>query len=60
MSRTPRRGSAKPVDVKMLIDTIEDKAIYSGLEKLGMNIKVVKSANFSHSQLLVLLDFLNK
>lgn len=50
----------KPVDMKILIDTIEDNAIYSDLERLGIDIKVVKAANFTHSQLLLILDFLKK
>jgi CheY-like chemotaxis protein len=50
----------KPVSKQILIDTIEDKAIYSELEKLGTDTKTVKAANFTHSQLLILLDFLKK
>ena len=50
----------KPVSKQTLIDTIEDKPIYSELEKLGMDTNVVKAANFTHSQLLILLDFLRK
>jgi DNA-binding NtrC family response regulator len=50
----------KPASKQILIDTIEDKAIYSELEKLGIYTKVVKAANFVHSQLLILLDSLKK
>lgn len=50
----------KPVSKQILIDTIEDKAIYSELEELGIDIKVVKAANFARSQLLILLDLLKK
>jgi CheY-like chemotaxis protein len=50
----------KPVDIKMLADTIEDNAIYSELEKLGLDVKLVKAANFTHSQLLLILEFLKK
>ena len=45
----------KPLSKQILIDTIEDKGIYSELEKLGIDTKVVKAA-----QLLILLDFLKK
>lgn len=50
----------KPVSAEILINTIEDKAIYSELERLGMNTKMVKGANFTHSQLLNLLEFLKR
>jgi two-component system cell cycle response regulator CpdR len=48
----------KPINAKDLIDKIEDKIIYSELEKLDVDIKVIKAANFTRSRLLILLDFL--
>ena len=48
----------KPITKQVLIDKIEDRIIYCELEKLGVDIKVIKEANFTHSQLLILLDFL--
>jgi CheY-like chemotaxis protein len=50
----------KPFTAKVLLDTIEDKAIYSELERLNIEIKTIKAAQFTHSQLLILLDFLKK
>jgi hypothetical protein len=41
-----------------LIDTIEDRVIYSKLEKFGVDMDSAKAANFTHKQLLFLRDFL--
>lgn len=44
----------------MLIDKGENRAIYSELKRLNADIKTIKAANLTHSQLLFLLDFLKK
>ena len=41
---------------EVLIDTIEDRAIYSKLEKFGVDMDSAKAANFTHKQLLFLRD----
>lgn len=46
----------KPVSPEVLIDTIEDRAIYSKLEKFGVDMDSAKAANFTHKQLLFLRD----
>lgn len=38
----------------------QDEAIYSELEKLGTDIKVIRAAKFTHLQLLVIFDFLKR
>ena len=48
----------KPVSLQVLIDTIEDRVIYSKLEKFGVDMDSAKAANFTHKQLLFLRDFL--
>jgi hypothetical protein len=40
----------KPFGGQALIDTIEDKEIYSELKKLNLNVDELKSANFRHEQ----------
>src|SRR5919205_1304401 len=50
----------KPFGENALIDTIEDKEIYSELQKLNVNIEYIKSANFRHEQLTTLLESLRK
>jgi hypothetical protein len=44
----------------VFIDAGEDRAIYSELKRLKVDIKTIKAANLTHSQLLFLLDFLKK
>jgi hypothetical protein len=46
--------------ISWLADTIEEKEIYSELERYNIDIKTLKAANFTHPQLLILLDFLKK
>jgi CheY-like chemotaxis protein len=50
----------KPFREDSLIDTVEDKEIYSELEKLHVNIKAIKNANFRHEQLRHLVDIFKK
>ena len=50
----------KPFGENELIDTIEDKEIYSALQKFDIKIEEVKAANFRHEQLRELLETLKK
>lgn len=49
----------KPVSPEVLIDTIEDRTIYSKFE-FGVDMDSAKAANFTHKQLLFLRDFLDR
>ena len=42
------------------MDTIEDKEIYSELQKLDMKTQDIKAANFRHEQLKQLIEILRK
>jgi CheY-like chemotaxis protein len=48
----------KPFSRDTLIDTIEDKEIYSELQKLDVNIDDIKAANLRHEQLRDILEVL--
>jgi CheY-like chemotaxis protein len=48
----------KPFGETELIDVIEDKEIYSELQKLDIKIEEIKAANFRHEQLRELLEAL--
>jgi CheY-like chemotaxis protein len=50
----------KPFGENELINTIEDKEIYSELQKLNVKIEDIKVANFRHDQLRELLETLKK
>jgi CheY-like chemotaxis protein len=50
----------KPFGEDTLIDTIEDKEIYSELQKLNVNVKHLKAANLRHEQIRNLLDSLKR
>lgn len=50
----------KPFSRDMLIDTIEDKEIYSQLQKLNVKIDDIKAANLRHEQLRGVLEVLKK
>jgi CheY-like chemotaxis protein len=50
----------KPFVEDVLVDTIEDKEIYSELQKLNINIDDIKAANLRHEQLRGLLEILKK
>ena len=48
----------KPFGEGALIDTIEDKGIYSELQKLNVNVSDIKAANLRHEQIREILDIL--
>src|ERR671938_1607430 len=48
----------KPFSRDMLIDAIEDKEIYSQLQKFNVKIDLVKAANLRHEQLRDILEVL--
>ena len=50
----------KPFGEDSLMDTIEDKEIYSELQKLDMKTQDIKAANFRHEQLKQLIEILRK
>ena len=50
----------KPFREDVLIDAIEDKQIYSELQKLNVNIDDIKAANLRHEQLRGILEVLKK
>ncbi|MFL6417821.1 MAG: response regulator [Nitrososphaeraceae archaeon] len=50
----------KPFSRDILIDTIEDKEIYSQLQRLNINIDDIKAANLRHEQLRGVLQILKK
>ncbi|MFZ0512798.1 MAG: response regulator [Candidatus Nitrosopolaris sp.] len=50
----------KPFHLTTLVDTIEDKEIYSELQDLNVDIAVVKAVNPTHEQVKDLLDRLGR
>lgn len=50
----------KPFDLYEFVDLLEDKQIWSGLEKLNVKVKEVKDLNPSHSEIRDLLEGLRK
>ena len=50
----------KPFEPSALVDTIEDKEIYDGLEKLNADIELIKDLKATHEQLTDLLEGLRK
>ena len=50
----------KPFEEDSLMDTIEDKEIYSELQKLNIKTQDIKDANFRHDQLKHLIEILRK
>ena len=50
----------KPFEPNALVDTIEDKEIYEGLEKLNADIELIKDLKATHEQLGDLLEGLRK
>jgi CheY-like chemotaxis protein len=50
----------KPFGEDSLSDIIEDKEIYSELQKLNVKIQDIRTANFRHEQLKHLIDILRK
>jgi CheY-like chemotaxis protein len=50
----------KPYGEDSLVDTIEDKEIYSELQELNIKTQDIKAANFRHEQLKHLIEILRK
>jgi DNA-binding response OmpR family regulator len=50
----------KPFDATALVETIEDKEIYNGLEKLNVNVKKIKDFNPSHEEIRDFLEGLRE
>jgi CheY-like chemotaxis protein len=50
----------KPFGVDTLLDTVEDKEAYSELQKLNVDIDVIKAINPTHEQIVDLLERLRK
>jgi CheY-like chemotaxis protein len=50
----------KPFDLYEFVDLLEDKHIWSGLEKLNVKVKEVKDLNPSHGEIRDLLEGLRK
>jgi CheY-like chemotaxis protein len=50
----------KPFSEQVLIDTVEDKTLYSELKNLKINLDVIKAANLRHEQLRDVLQILKK
>jgi two-component SAPR family response regulator len=46
----------KPFGMQKLIDLIEDKKIYEELQRLNVDLDVIKALNPSHEQIVDLLD----
>lgn len=46
----------KPFEIQKLIDLIEDKRIYEELQKLNVDIDIVKAVNPTHEQIVDLLE----
>jgi response regulator RpfG family c-di-GMP phosphodiesterase len=50
----------KPVELDTIINRVEDTEIWSGLQKLNVNVKEVKRMNLNHSELTDLYNGLKK
>ena len=50
----------KPFGVNTLLDTIEDKEVYSELHSLNVDVDVIKAINPTHEQITDLLERLRK
>jgi hypothetical protein len=50
----------KPFVQQTLVDTIEDKEIYTELEKFNVDIDCIKAADIRHDQLRDMLQILKK
>jgi CheY-like chemotaxis protein len=57
-SNIPMEVLEKPISNDVLIDTVEDAAIFNELKKFDLNIDVFKKGGFSHEQLRDLADIL--
>jgi hypothetical protein len=50
----------KPFGVNILIDTVEDKETYSELQKLNVDMDVIRAVNPTHEQIIDLIERLRK
>jgi CheY-like chemotaxis protein len=50
----------KPFTIENLVDRIEDKQVYTDLEKLNVDIDIVRALNPTHEQITDLLKRLGK
>jgi len=50
----------KPFELDALVDTIEDKEIYAGLEKLNVKVQQIKDLDPTHEQVRDLVEGLSK
>ena len=50
----------KPFSLQAMVDTIEDKEIYTELEKLNVDVAAIKELNPSHAQIKAYFDVLCK
>jgi CheY-like chemotaxis protein len=50
----------KPFTIKELIDTIEDKEVYTELQKLNVDLDIVRACKPTHEQIMDLLGRLRK
>jgi CheY-like chemotaxis protein len=50
----------KPFGIQKLIDLIEDKRIYEELEKLNVDVDIIKAVNPTHEQIIDLVDRLQE
>ncbi len=45
----------KPFDITTLIDTVEDKEVYSELKRFNVDVDIIKAINPTHEQIIDLL-----
>lgn len=50
----------KPFSLQALVDTVEDKEIYSKLEKLNVDVSAIKDLHPSHAQIKAYFDVLSE
>jgi CheY-like chemotaxis protein len=50
----------KPFDLEYFVDAVEDKALYEQLERLNVRVRALKDHNVTHSQLVGLLEGVQK
>jgi len=50
----------KPFELDVLVNTVEDKEIYAGLEKLNVKVQQIKDLDPTHEQVRDLVDGLSK
>lgn len=50
----------KPFTIKELVDTVEDKEIYTELQKLNVDLDIVRASNPTHEQIMDLLERLRR